>query len=278
MRLHVLSSPNTQGFISRTKLGVFEVQSQRPNQKIPVLIDKVTHIFGESPKPIEIMGYLVPETFRAFFLIEDERSQKCWSLELLVKLGDEGTPRIMEQITRGLSDQRQINISLASDGGSGWVYQLPHEGVRRQQVKTVETWFSNFLVASLEIAIQIHIYKGDGLNHAWTVFSRSRIIEIGELKAFAKEIGNLTARTRRTPEFLKEISQIYRDEEVRASKYGDRKKMSQVISDEYLVTIKTAEGWIALARKRGFLDPAPKRKKSATKRKAVTTKQGKEKK
>lgn len=238
----------------------------------PRIVASLTDLAGNE-KPVPVMGYEMPETFKAFFLIEDDLSGRCWSLEILVKIGEEGTPQVLEVITRGLSDQREFR----STGISDWISEMPREGVTRQQLATVENWFTKFLSASVEIALQIHTYQGDGTKHSWTVSGGSRVLEIKELKSFGDEMRIRIGRTKRTPEFLKEVARIYKSELTRSSKAGDRPKPKERVAEEFFAGGKTAESWIALARKTGFLEPAPKRKKSATKRRAVTTKQGKEK-
>ncbi len=64
------------------------------------------------PEPVEAYGFLVPETFETFFLIEDEEFDLRWSVELQVKIGEAGTASALAVTTRGLTSAKSFSKSF----------------------------------------------------------------------------------------------------------------------------------------------------------------------
>ena len=207
----------------------------------PILVDRLT--LPTNMKPAEVMGYVIPKQFRAFFMVqENKESLRNWSVEFLIEIGDEGTPKVLEVIPRGLCNQDQLWIQ-----DERYFFKKEHDSVTPRQLEILQKHYRRFVVASLQIAIQVHTYKGDGTSHSWTVLSKTRNIPTQTLIAFANEMVNRTVKTL-TPEFLKKIEREHLEETRRVKLTGEKLKVNKNLSDKYLVSVKTIESWLVKAK------------------------------
>jgi hypothetical protein len=219
---------------------VAKVQNPKKYKSVnyPILGDRLT--LPTNMEPAEVMGYVIPKQFRAFIMVrESEVSLRHWSVEFLIEIGEQGTPKVLEVTPRGLSDQDQLWIQ-----DERYYFKKEHDSVTPRQLEILYKHYRRFVVASLQIAIQVHTYKGDGTSHSWTVFSKSRNIPTQTLIAFANEMVNRTVKTL-TPEFLKKIEREHFEETRRVKLTGEKLKVNKNLSDKYLVSVKS---WLVKAK------------------------------
>ena len=219
-----------------------EKRKTRKVSVYPVFVDLLS--FPLDFEPAEVSGYQIPRKFKALFLIEDEDSKiRTWSLELVIEIGELGTPKILEVTPRGLSDQDEIWL----DGSGEYLFREPHDSITPRQLEILQMNYRRFVVCALQVAIQTHTYQGDGVNHKWTVMGKSRDIARQDLISFGKEMANLTSRTRLTNEFLKQIEREH--SELKMKSKGRRFKGNEFLAQKYLVEVKTIESWLVKAKK-----------------------------
>lgn len=236
----------------------------------PKIVDYLTVPIND--EPVEVLGYLIPKKFKSFFLVRDEGSRRNWSAEWLMEIGAEGTPKVIEVTPRGLSNQVEIWIN----GNGMFLFRDETDSVSPRQIEILHQHYRRFIVASLQIAIQVHTYEGDGKSHKWTVLSKTRDISRKDLSAFEKEIINRSAKRRLTPEFLKKVEREHSQEVKRVKRTGEKLKVNEILAVKYLVSVKTIESWLVkakkisppLTKKVGKLVPA--KKKTPTKKKGST--------
>jgi len=211
----------------------------------PIIVDYYT--VPIKPAPTKISGYELPKQFKAFFMVQDQdqRSVRNWSVELFIEIGDEGTPTILEIIPRGLTYQDQ----LWTDGSGNYIYKEEHSSVLPAHLEILQKHYRRFLKLALEVAVQIHVYKGNGKTHTWTILTKNREIPIKDLSSFGKEIVNTSAKRRLTKEFLLNILKEHEQERKRAEKVGGKFKGNSNLANKYLVEVKTIESWVAKAKK-----------------------------
>jgi hypothetical protein len=227
----------------------------------PVFVDLLS--FPLDSEPVEVSGYQMPRKFKTTFLIEDEDSKiRTWSLELIVEIGELGTPKILEVTPRGLSDQDEIWL----DGSGEYLFKEPHDSVTPRQLEILQMNYRRFVVCALQVAIQSHTYEGDGINHKWTFMGKSRDVPRQDLISFGKEMANLTSRTRLTNEFLKQVEREHL--ELKKAAKGRKFRGNEILAQNYLVEVKTIESWLAKAKKISVTKTGSK-KITQTKRKGV---------
>ena len=219
-----------------------EKGKKRKASVYPVFVDLLS--FPLDFEPIELMSYQIPKKFKISFLIEDEDSKvRNWSLELIIEIGELGTPKVLEVTPRGLSDQDEIWL----DGSGEYLFREPHDSVTPRQLQILQMNYRRFVVCALQVAIQTHTYQGDGINHKWTLMGKSRDVARQDLVSFGKEMTNLTSRTRLTNEFLKQIEREHSDLKIKSN--GRRFRGNEELAQKYLVEVKTIESWLAKAKK-----------------------------
>ena len=219
-----------------------EKGKKRKASVYPVFVDLLS--FPLDFEPVELMSYQIPRKFKISFLIEDEDSKvRNWSLELIIEIGELGTPKVLEVTPRGLSDQDEIWL----DGSGEYLFREPHDSVTPRQLEILQMNYRRFVVCALQVAIQTHTYQGDGINHKWTLMGKSRDIPRQDLVSFGKEMTNLTSRTRLTNEFLKQIEREHL--ELKKAAKGRKFRGNEILAQKYLVEVKTIESWLAKAKK-----------------------------
>ena len=70
--------------------------------------------FDPLPEPVEAYGFLLPETFKTYFLIEDSDFDRRWSVELEVKILEAGTASALSVTTRGFTNAKSFRIDSYS--------------------------------------------------------------------------------------------------------------------------------------------------------------------
>ena len=208
----------------------------------PVFVDLCS--FPMDFEPADLMGYQIPKKFKILFLIEDEDSKfRTWSLELIIEIGDLGTPKVLEVTPRGFSDQDEIWL----DGSGEYLFRETHDSITPRQLEILQMNYRRFVVCALQVAIQTHTYQGDGINHKWTLMSKSRDVTRQDLISFGKEMTNLTSRTRLTNEFLKQVELEH--SELKKASQGRKFRGNEILAQKYLVEVKTIESWLVKAKK-----------------------------
>lgn len=224
---------------------ILKSSSKYQKTNYPKIIDYYT--VPIKPAPTKISGYELPKQFKAFFMVQDQdqRSVRNWSVEILIDIGDEGTPTILEMIPRGLTYQNQLWL----DGSGNYIYREEHGSVLPVHLEILQKHYRRFLKLALEIAIQVHVYKGSGKAHSWTILTKNRDIPIKDLSSFGKEVVNTSSKRRLTKEFLSKILKEHEQERKRAEKVGGKFKGNSNLANKYLVEVKTIESWVARAKK-----------------------------
>jgi hypothetical protein len=226
------------------------------------IVDGITLPTGQMLS-VELLNYQVPQEFVAYFLIKDEtplnKEGLNWSVELRIQIGELGTPILQSLTHRGLTGQEEITI----DGLGNYVPTRKHSGVSRKQIAIVEKNLGELLDACLSLMLKSAEASENG---GFTILSKTRNIREKELQRFRKEMRNRFAKTKLTPEFLKEVAELYLAEVSRSKKAGDRCRTTEVICEAFRFRSdkKTVEAWVAKARREGFLPESNKKRVSAT--------------
>jgi len=163
-------------------------------------------ILNGFPEPVEAYGFLVPETFETFFLIEDEESDLRWSVELQVKIGEAGTASALAVTTRGFTSSKSFKKSFKD-----------LEPVERWQIESTKNDLGDFLSSSLVMAIEFLRYEGT--KDDWSFPARVKIssLDSGKWELGSRGFENTDLRT------LKK----------KIEKFQDRRAIPQ---DEHLIT------------------------------------------
>jgi hypothetical protein len=213
------------------------------------------------PDPIEVFDRLLPNHFETQFLVRSLNSLKNWSVELVIKFGEAGTPYAEKITIHGLTSDDSFRFYAGR--------LLPFrdlEGIQRWQSEEVFKNQTELVYESVVNAIQGLAYKGTLEN--WSIPMR---INKDELQLFQREELNskerreirrrvqaLTDRRAIPLEELKETARIYREEKKSAESAKRRQRMVQEVSIQLGITEDSAENRIKQARKKGFLEPVKK--------------------
>lgn len=160
------------------------------------------------PEPVEAYGFLVPETFETFFLIEDEEFDLRWSVELQVKIGEAGTASALAVTTRGLTSAKSFSKSF---------YDL--EPVERWQLESTKTNLGEFLSSSLVMAIEFFRYEGTKEEWRFPAKVKRSSLDSGQWELGSKGFENTDLRTLRK----------------KIEKFQDKRTISQ---EDHLVTAR----------------------------------------
>lgn len=175
-------------------------------------------ILNGFPEPVEAYGFLVPETFETFFLIEDEESDLRWSVELQVKIGEAGTASALAVTTRGLTNSKSFKKSFKD-----------LEPVERWQIESTKNNLGDFLSSSLVMAIEFLRYEGT--KDDWSFPARVKIssLDSGKWELGSRGFENTDLRT------LKK----------KIEKFQDRRAIPQ---EEHLITARIVAEEVARAK------------------------------
>ena len=229
----------------------------------------------EYPDPVEAYGFLLPKTFRTYFLVEDGRFDRRWSVELLVQFGEAGTAVAQEVITRGFTNDRKF----------GKNYTLSNlEAVERWQIDATKNALSDLLTVSTLYAIEYYRYTGTIDDHALTVKVRKESLDSGNWELGSRGFEDTDSKTlRKLIEKYQDrrgISQedhlltarLVADEIERAKNEKTRSRHNLVVADFFGLTQDGGEYRVRKAREAGFLTENNKvsAKKAGSKTKGKT--------
>lgn len=170
------------------------------------------------PEPVEAYGFLVPETFETFFLIDDEESDLRWSVELQVKIGEAGTASALAVTTRGLTNSKSFKKSFKD-----------LEPVERWQIESTKNNLGDFLSSSLVMAIEFLRYEGTKDDWSFPARVKTSSLDSGKWELGSKGFENTDLRT------LKK----------KIEKFQDRRAIPQ---EEHLITARIVSEEVARAK------------------------------
>jgi len=170
------------------------------------------------PEPVEAYGFLVPETFETFFLIEDEEFDLRWSVQLQVKIGEAGTASALAVVTRGLTKSKRFEKSFED-----------LEPVQRWQIESTKNNLGDFLSSSLVMAIEFFRYEGTKNEWRFPARVKRSSLDLGKWELGSREFGNTDLRT------LKK----------KIEKFQDRRAIPQ---EEHLITARIVAEEVARAK------------------------------
>jgi hypothetical protein len=213
------------------------------------------------PDPIEVFDRLLPSYFETQFLVRSLNSDKNWSVELVIKFGEAGTPYAEKITIHGLTS----DTSFRFYGGR----LLPFrdlEGIQRWQSEEVFKNQTELVYESVALAIQGLAYKGT--IDDWGIPVR---IKDDELQLFQREVLNskesreirrqvqaLTYGGSVSNEELKETARIYREEIKNAESAKRRARPKLAVAEYFGIKDKSAEYRIQRSREERFLEPVKK--------------------
>jgi len=213
------------------------------------------------PDPIEVFDRLLPNHFETQFLVRSLNSDKNWSVELVVKFGEAGTPYAEKITIHGLTSDTSFRFY------SGQLLPFRNlEGIQRWQSEEVFKNQTELVYESVVLAIKGLAYKGTIEN--WSIPMR---INKDELQLFQREELNskesreirrqvqaLTYGGAISNEELKETARIYREEIKNAESAKRRERPKLAVADYFGIDPKSAEYRIKRSREERFLEPVKK--------------------
>jgi hypothetical protein len=179
----------------------------------------------------EVRGISLPSSFRTYFLIPDEvELDKKWSLEFLIEVGELGTPKAIEVISK-------VHASTES----GFREYEPITAITTRHFNFVYKNFKNLLLLSCDLAVSDQL----------------RNLDLASIKEYKKDLISRTSKRKITPEFLAEVESKKTEFQKRLKIDGERDTSNELLADYFEVSsVKTVEAWLA---------KIPSKKVSATK-------------
>ncbi len=211
----------------------------------------------EYPDPVESNGFLIPETFRTFFLIEDSEFDRRWVIELQVKIGEAGTPQATEVLVRGFTNEKTFR--------KGFKPFDNYEPIEKWQIETTQQNLHDLLTVSAVYAIEYFRYKGTKEDWSFPVRVKKDSLESGQwelgskgfenvdLKTLKKRIEKVVDRRGYSEEELLKTAKLVEEEFWRAKNAGKRSRHGQEVARYFGLDIKGAEYKIKRAREAGYL-------------------------
>jgi hypothetical protein len=230
------------------------------------------------PEPVEAYGFLVPEIFETFFLIEDQEFDLRWSVELQVKIGEAGTASALAVTTRGFTNSKSFKKSFN--------YLEP---VERWQIEATKNNLGDFLTTSLVMAIEFFRYEGTKDDWSFPAKVKASSLDSGnwelgskgfedtDLKTLKKKIEKFQDRRAIPQEEHLITAQIVAEEVARAKATKTRSRHNLKVSDRFgLGGSKGGQYRVQKAREAGYLTkenkvstPRVGKDKTTSKKKAV---------
>jgi hypothetical protein len=255
---------------------------------------KVASVEPGQSEPVSFGEFVAPESFSTWFVFSDEKTKKEWDLFLTVTVSKLGTPKLFRVEILG---NRSSNL-LEPD----------REGVERWQLKVVEQYRAQLLSLALRLAIETrwptvmlrreYSLENSALSRSLSnagITQNQRVLEHpstitgtlpnGELADFvrfwdgnrepltAKQLIELQKligtkiRKKITPELLARVAEIYNSD---GSQLGGKPTLA-VQTELNCTSYRTAQDYVAMARKAGLIPPTTPGKVTTGK----TTKKGK---
>ena len=206
------------------------------------------------PEPVEAYGFLIPETFETFFLIEDQGFDRRWSIELQVKIGEAGTASATAITTRGFTNSRTFQKKFED-----------REPVERWQIESAKNNLGDLLISSLVMAIEFFRYEGT--KEDWSIPLKIKVSslnsgkwELGsrgfkntDLKSLTKQIEKFQDRRAISQEDHLTTARLVAEEVTRAKATNTRSRHNQVVSEFFGVTDKGGQYRVKRSREAGYL-------------------------
>jgi hypothetical protein len=174
---------------------------------------------SDFPDPVEAYGFLVPETFKIYFLIEDSEFDRRWSVELEVKILEAGTASALSVTTRGFTNAKSFRKNLNEFDDL--------QPVERWQLETTRIQLGDLLVISLGCAIEFFRYSGT--KEDWSI-----PLKVSRASLDSRGSWELGSRGENSKELRKQIE-----------KFQDRRAISQ---EEHLITARLVAEEVARAK------------------------------
>ena len=209
------------------------------------------------PEPVESNGFLIPESFRTFFLVEDLEFDRRWVIELQVRIGEAGTPQASEVLVRGFTNEKFFR--------KGFKPFDHYEPIEKWQIELTQQNLNELLTDSAIYAIEYFRYKGTKDEWSFPVQVRRDSLESGQWELGSKGFENVDHKSLKrrfekvvdrrgyTEEELLKTAQIVEENYWRAKNSGKRTKHGQEVARYFGIEIKGAEYKIKRAREAGYL-------------------------
>ena len=213
--------------------------------------------FDPLPEPVEAYGFLLPETFKTYFLIEDSEFDRRWSVELEVKILEAGTASALSVTTRGFTNAKSFR--------NRFLQFEDLEPVKREQIETTKTQLKDLLAFSLLTAIEYFRYEGTKEEFKLPVRVSKASLDSGIWELGSKGYANTDTKTLRREidryQDRRAISQeehlvcarIVAEEFAQAQKEKRRSRSNEKVGEWFGITSGGAEYRVSKARESGYL-------------------------
>jgi hypothetical protein len=255
---------------------------------------KVASVEPGQSEPVSFGEFVAPKSFSTWFVFTDDKTKREWDLFFTVEVSELGTPKLSRVEILG---NRSSNL-----------LETERDGVTRGQLKVVEQYRAQLLTLALRLAIETrwptvmlrreYSLENSALSRGLTsagVTQNQRVLEHpstikgklpnGEKADFvrfwdgnkepltAKQLVELQRligtriRKKITPELLARVAEIYNSD---GNQLGGKPTLA-VQTELNCTSYRTAQDYVAMARKAGLIPPTTPGKVTTGK----TTKKGK---
>ena len=206
------------------------------------------------PDPVEAYGYLIPETFETFFLIEDDEFDRRWSIELQVKIGEAGTASALAVVTRGFTYSKSFKKN-----------HNDLEPVERWQLETTKNALGDLLISSLAMGIEFFRYEGTKEDWSFPIKVQTSSLNSGkwilgskgfedtDLRTLRKKIEKFQDKRSISQEDHLLLARIVEEEYSQAKANKKRSRHNQKVAEWFGITVEGAEYRVSKAREAGYL-------------------------
>ena len=215
-------------------------------------------------KPVKLGEWIVPDQIKCEFLIKglQSRVNTLWRVEIVI------------QIENHIPHTKRVSVSVEGKSGNK---KYPHaERIEVSHLALTSSNLREFEAKAIEEMRKWYEFNSESQNWKFLPFGE---LTAKETKAIRKETLNRTAYRTLDDQFLKEIARLF----IEAERKGERTNKyiaNEIGRRENIVrSAKTAEKWIAKARKKGILAQSNRKESSVSPRKqskkTTTAKKGK---
>ena len=221
---------------------------------------------NDLPDPVRSNGFLVPETYETKFIFTDIKGfeKSVWSVLLVVKLREAGTPSALEIKILGLTKSEPLEVNPRY-----FVERLP---VESWQIDLCNKNLNEMLKLSLYYGIEFLRYDEDPKTGEWFLKAKVQKESLGtnewklgskglegiDPRKLKKQIEKVLDRRSLSNEDHLKVAEIYLDEIKRAKATKTKAKTSKRIAEYFGLTDDGADYRIKLAREKGFLKDTKK--------------------
>lgn len=239
-------------------------------------------IFGGDEDVAFFDGKPIPSEFRAFFSFYEETTPlKTWDIKFSICITEEGTPVLMSvqvngsfavsvdfKITQDFNKQdpdkfKPVKAMYSQESVKPITNPNKRESVQRWQLKVAEQYRFQLLEIALLLAVT-NLKRMEEKGEVWWRFEEQPF-SMDSINKLRKSIAT-KIRQKITPEFLKEIAEIYSEATLR----GERP--IQAIQERFNCPHRTAQDYATKARAIGFLPHTSPGKVTVKKPKSTKTK------